>query len=134
MPLSTIGRHAMSANGTAEVIAEMLDSDDFVERIQSDPDTALSAYELTPEEQDMITNAAAEGIQYIVDTRQGKTELSDKELENVAGGRRHFSISNLSRYMNSHAGSMSSRSQKMLRQSISRRFGGDVSSSDVPVM
>ena len=80
----------MSANATAEVIAEMLDSDDFVERIQSDPDTALSAYELTAEERDMITNAATEGIQYIVDTREDKTELSDKELENVAGGGRGY--------------------------------------------
>jgi len=119
----------MSANATAEVIAEMLDSDDFIERIQSDPDTALSAYELTAEERDMITNTATEGIQYIVDTREDKTELSDKELENVVGGLRYSSISNLSQYMNSHAGSMSSSSQKKLRQSITRRFGGDVSSS-----
>ena len=122
----------MSASATAEVIAEMLDSDDFVERIQSDPDTALSAYELTAEERDMITNAATEGNQYIVDTREDKTELSDKELENVAGGGRGYSsISNLSRYMNSHAGSMSSHSQMKLRQSITRRFGGAVDASSV---
>ena len=121
----------MSANATAEVIAEMLDSDDFIARIQSDPDTALSAYELTTEERDMVVNAAAEGIQNIVDTRQGKTELSEDELENVAGGRKHFSISGLAGYMNSHAGRISSRSQTMLRQSINRRFGGDFSSSPI---
>lgn len=121
----------MSVDATAEVIAEMLDSDDFIERIQSDPDTALSAYELTSEERDMVVNAAAEGIQNIVDTRQGKTELSEDELENVAGGRKHFSISSLAGYMNSHAGRISSRSQTMLRQSINRRFGGDFSSSPI---
>jgi len=121
----------MSVDATAEVIAEMLDSDDFIERIQSDPDTALSAYELTSEERDMVVNAAAEGIQNIVDTRQGKTELSEDELENVAGGRKHFSISSLAGYMNSHAGRISSRSQTMLRQSINRRFGGDFCSSPI---
>ena len=121
----------MSVDATAEVIAEMLDSDDLIERIQSDPDTALSAYELTSEERDMVVNAAAEGIQNIVDTRQGKTELSEDELENVAGGRKHFSISSLAGYMNSHAGRISSRSQTMLRQSINRRFGGDFSSSPI---
>ena len=110
----------MSVDATAEVIAEMLDSDDLIERIQSDPDTALSAYELTSEERDMVVNAAAEGIQNIVDTRQGKTELSEDELENVAGGCKHFSISSLAGYMNSHAGRISSRSQTMLRQSINR--------------
>jgi hypothetical protein len=121
----------MSVDATAEVIAEMLESDDFIERIQSDPDTALSAYELTAEERDMVVNAAAEGIQNIVDTRQGKTELSEEELENVAGGRKHFSISSLSGYMNSHAGRISSLSQTMLRQSINRRFGGDFSASPI---
>jgi hypothetical protein len=121
----------MSVDATAEVIAEMLESDDFIERIQSDPDTALSAYELTAEERDMVVNAAAEGIQNIVDTRQGKTELSDDELEKVAGGRKHSSISGLAGYMNSHAGRISSRSQTTLRKSINRRFGGDFSSSPI---
>ena len=121
----------MSVDATAEVIAEMLDSDDFIERIQSDPDTALSAYELTSEERGMVVNAAAEGIQNIVDTRQGKTELSEDELENVAGGRKHFSISDLAGYMNSHAGRISSHSQTVLRKSINRRFGGDFSSSPI---
>ena len=76
-----------------------------------------------------ISNAAREGIDYIVDTRQGNRELSDDELEHVAGGRGHFSVSSLASYMNSHAGKLSSQSQSMLRQSLNNRFGGFADSS-----
>jgi len=119
----------MSANATAEVIAAMLDSNEFVERVKEDQDTALSSYELTAEEKEMLLNAAREGIDYIVDTRQGNRELSDDELEHVAGGRGHFSVSSLASYMNSHAGKLSSQSQSMLRQSLNNRFGGFADSS-----
>ena len=85
----------MSADSTAQVVAKMLESDDFVRRVASDA-SALDEFELDENEKSMLQAASADGIEHICRPSDGG-ELSEAELKNVAGG---AGIRRLSAYLN----------------------------------
>lgn len=112
----------MSADGTVQAVARMLESDDYARQVASDA-SALSEFELDEDETTMLQAAAAEGIERIYRPSGGESseasELSEARLENVVGGK--TGVPGLANYLN--ARSFSVKTQTMLSKAIFSRYG-----------
>ncbi len=123
----------MSADATAQAIAKMLQSKEFAQEVAENPQSALADMDLSDEEREMLAGAASDGIEHIFrPDQEAGDELSDRELEQVAGGVRYRGISSLSKYMNSS--SLSSSSQAKLSRAIYSYFGGFQTGESVIIM
>lgn len=78
----------MSKAGLEKVVSAMAD-ESFRKKVKENPDAALAAYDLTPEEKAAIKSGNAAKLRELgVDERITKTVLGDFRVDNIEGGGR----------------------------------------------
>lgn len=116
----------MSADGTAKVLAKMLDSDEFTKRVAKEPEKALASDDVTEDERAMLSNAASEGVEKLVNPKRKPGERFQPPGKGGKGpgespGKADASgVSSLAGYLN--GATLSAEIQKTLNQALDRRF------------